>query len=271
MTNLFEIVDVRGRFFRSLFITMLLSTSGAVFGQSYTFTTIAGGTGISGSTDATGTAARFNNPIRLAVDGSGNIYVADYTNHTIRKISSAGVVTTLAGLPGTPGYADGAGSAARFNFPADVAVDSSGNVYVPEYNNNTIRKISSAGVVTTLAGAPGQGNITDGVGTAARFNQPYGVAVDSGGNVYVADSNNSSIRKITSVGVVSTFAGAPLTTGSADGTGSSARFHWPSDVTVDGSGNVFVADRFNQIIRSEEHTSELQSRLQLVCRLLLEK
>jgi sugar lactone lactonase YvrE len=214
-----------------------------------TVTTIAGSAGSSGSTDGTGSAARFNYPHGVAVDSSGNVYVADYWNHTIRKVTSAGVVTTLAGLAGNAGSADGTGSAARFDSPYGVAVDSSGNVYVADYGNSTIRKVTSAGVVTTLAGLAYNVGSTDGTGSAARFNYPRGVAVDSSGNVYVADYWNHTIRKVTSAGVVTTLAGLAGSSGSADGTGSAARFNGPSGVAVDSSTNVYVADQGNHTIR----------------------
>ena len=131
----------------------------------------------------------------MAVDGTGNVYVADSGNHTIRKITPAGVVTTLAGLAGNFGSADGTGSDARFQDPSSVAVDSAGNVYVADFGNHTIRKITPAGVVTTLAGLAGNFGSADGVGSDARFNQPIGVAVDSAGNVYVAGPTAPATRQ----------------------------------------------------------------------------
>jgi sugar lactone lactonase YvrE len=211
--------------------------------------TLAGLPGSSGSADGTGSAARFYEPFGVAVDNGGNVYVADAHNGTIRKISPFGIVSTLAGLAGNPGYADGTGSAARFAGPTGVAVDSAGNVYVADSNNNTIRKITPSGVVSTLAGLAGTTGSADGTGNAARFNQPYGVAVDSGGNIYVADYLNSTIRKITSTGVVSTFAGVAGSFGSSDGPGGAARLFDPLGVAVDGAGNVYVADTLNYTIR----------------------
>ena len=152
------------------------------------------GSTTSGSADGTGPAASFNNPNGLAVDGSGNVYVADTFNHMIRKITSAGVVTTVAGST-TSGSADGTGAAASFFRPYAVAIDASGNLYVADCNNNMIRKIDSAGVVTTLAGSTTAGH-ADGTGTAASFNSPGAVAADGSGNLYVADSGNNMIRKI---------------------------------------------------------------------------
>jgi endonuclease YncB( thermonuclease family) len=212
-------------------------------------TTLAGTAGIAGSGDGTGAAARFNNPNGVAVDGFGNVYVADTNNSTIRKITPAGVVTTLAGTAGTGGSADGTGAAARFNNPNGVALDGFGNVYVADTNNSTIRKITSGGAVTTLAGTAGIAGSGDGTGAAAQFRSPYGVAVDGSGNVYVADTNNSTIRKITPAGVVTTLAGTAGTVGSADGTGAAARFYLPYGVAVDASGNVYVLDSNNNTIR----------------------
>ncbi len=163
---------------RSLLLLVLVALSlGALRAQSnyatpYPFSTLAGSLGGFGSTDGTGSAARFNQPYGVAVDANGNVYVADADNHTIRKVTSTGVVTTLAGLASQFGSTDGTGSAARFYYPNSVAVDGSGNVYVADSQNQTIRKVTSTGVVTTLAGSAGLAGSTDGTGSAARFNSP---------------------------------------------------------------------------------------------------
>ena len=205
-------------------------------------TTLAG-SGTAGFANGTGTAAKFYNPTGVAVDGSGNVYVADQSNYRIRKITAAGVVSTLAGE--TAGYADGKGTAASFMNPRGVAVDGSGNVYVADAGNNSIRKITPVGVVTTLAG--GTAGYADGNGTAARFQWPQGIAVDGSGNIYVADHNNNCIRKITSTGLVTTLAGNG-TVGYVDGKGTAARFKGPEEVTVDVLGNLYVADAGNNRI-----------------------
>jgi sugar lactone lactonase YvrE len=224
--------------------------------EPHTFTTLAGSASY-GSSDGLGSAARFNSPSGVAVDTAGNVYVADQSNNTIRKVTSAGLVTTLAGLAhfdsnGNPvgGSADGTGSAARFNGPNSVAVDNTGTLYVADTGNNTIRKVTPAGVVTTLAGSAGQYGFADGAGSAARFALPYGVAVDTAGNVYVAD--HDTIRKVSPAGIVTTLAGLVGPgdlNGSADGIRSAARFFNPQAVAVDSAGNVFVADTRNNTIR----------------------
>ena len=213
-------------------------------------TTLAGTAGISGSTNATGSNARFYNPSGVSLDAAGNVFVADTSNHTIRKVTSAGVVTTLAGTAGSTGSTDATGSAARFYFPRGVCVDTAGNVFVADTSNHTIRKVTSAGVVTTLAGTAGSTGSTDATGSAARFFAPYGVSVDTAGNVFVADTSNHTIRKVTSAGVVTTEAGLALNLGSNNGLGSGARFFAPYGVSVDTAGNVFVADTSNNTIRN---------------------
>ncbi len=212
-------------------------------------TTVAGSPTAFGSADGTGSDARFNEPSGVAADSTGNVYVADTGNFTIRKISPTGLVTTLAGSPGLGGSLDGMGSAARFALPSDLAVDANGNIYVADTGSSTIRRIAPNGAVSTLAGSPGHPGSDDGIGSAARFNRPQGVAVDGTGNVYVADTTNEIIRKVTPGGQVTTLAGAPGLAGHDDGAGSAARFDYPADVAVDGSGNVFVADADGSTIR----------------------
>ena len=211
--------------------------------------TLAGTPGVSGTANGTGGAARFSSPRGIAVDASGNVYVADCGNNTIRKITSGGNVSTLAGAPGVSGTANGTGGAARFSAPQSVAVDASGNVYVADCGNHTIRKITSSGDVSTLAGAPGASGAANGTAPAARFSGPSGVAVDTDNNIYVADTGNGAIRKITSTGTVSTLAGTPGTSGTANGIGSIARFNAPHGVAVNATGNVYVADTMNHTIR----------------------
>lgn len=214
-------------------------------------TTLAGSPALQGSADGTGAAARFRQPYAVEADRAGNLYVADSINSTIRKIVIAtGVVTTLAGMAGQSGFADGIGSAARFNRPWGMAFDGAGNLYVAD-ENRTIRKVAVAnGATTTVAGMAGMTGSTDGTGTAARFVGPTDVTLDGAGNLFVADRDGHTIRKIVlSTGDVTTIAGMGGVQGSADGTGSAARFYLPGGVEADGAGNLYVADSLNRTIR----------------------
>lgn len=212
-------------------------------------TTLAGSVTARGNTDGAGTAATFAMPMGLAQNSAGTFYIADATNHTVRALSSSNTVSTFAGSAGSSGSADGNGSAARFNYPTGLAVDSAGTVYVADTTNNLIRKITSGGEVTTLAGVVGVSGWQDGTGAGALFNMPGGLAVDSSGNLYVADTGNSVVRKITPGGVVTTLAGLSTIGGLKDGTAADAWFNQPRDVAVDSGGNVFVADTGNAAIR----------------------
>lgn len=215
--------------------------------------TIAGQSANSGGQDGTGHNAQFDTPQGIAVDGSLNLYVTDSGNNTIRKCTSAGLVTTLAGQAVTEGATDGVGSGALFNFPDGIAVDGGGTLYVADAANNTIRIVSSAGQVSTIAGLPGVQGTNDGVGSNARFFQPAGVAFN--GTIFVADYGNNTIRRITPAGTVSTIVGLPQfdsfgdpVGGSADGIGSNARFNGPQGIAISG-GLVYVADSGNDTIR----------------------
>jgi sugar lactone lactonase YvrE len=195
-----------------------------------------------GSNDGSATMARFSQPSGVVADQNGNVFIADYFNHTIRKISYDGVVSTLSGSALASGTADGSGSNARFFKPRNLALDSLGNIYVADTGNHLIRKITQGGVVTTLAGSSGTVGKADGVGTAASFNSPYGVAADASGNVFVADTGNHAIRKISSDGGVTTLAGSCGFPGSSDGTRNSARFFSPNALVAASDGNLYVAD-----------------------------
>jgi hypothetical protein len=222
-------------------------------GTNWVVTTIAGSAGLSGSQNGTNGAARFSNPAGIAVDGAGSLFVADEMNNAIRKITLSGtnwVVTTIAG--GTQGDQDGANLAARFFGPSGVAVDAGGRVFVADQFNNTIRLMTLVGtnwLVTTIAGQPISG-LSNGVGTNACFDAPLSVAVDASNNVYVADLFNNAIRMLAPSGanwLVSTIAGGTM--GSSNGAGANASFDLPFGVAADAYGDVFVADSQNNSIR----------------------
>jgi len=234
-------------------------------GTNWVSSTIAGKAGSSGSADGTNSTARFGSSGgsyfgQLAVDGDGNVFVADYLNHTIRKIMPVGtnwVTTTIAGLAGQAGSADGTNSAARFNLPNGVALDSAGNLYVGD-GSSTVRRLMPEGtnwVTTTIAGLAGHLGTADGTNSGARFNFASGyemVVVDRDGNVYVTDCGNHTIRKLTPDGtnwVTVTIAGKAGAIGSADGASSAARFNIPNGVAADSAGNVYEADFGNNTIR----------------------
>ncbi|MBI1824415.1 MAG: hypothetical protein HYR80_09930 [Nitrospirae bacterium] len=211
-------------------------------------TTLAGTSDSVGSTDGAGAAARFYYPCGITTDGT-NLYVVDVDNDTIRQIVIAtGVVSTLAGTPGSVGSTNGTGAAARFNLPLEITTDGT-SLYVTDNANSTIRKIViSTGVVTTLAGTPGSVGSTNGTGASALFKNPNGITTD-GINLYVADSGNYTIRRIViSTGVVTTLAGSPGSVGSTNGMGAAARFKFPSGITTDGF-SLYVNDRGNNTIR----------------------
>ena len=212
-------------------------------------TTLAGSPTNRGNHDGAGSSATFSSPRGLALSPAGTVFVADAMNHTIRRIASNAVVDTFAGTAGVAGAVDGTGTTARFNFPTGVALDPTGNLYVADTTNNTIRRITPGGVVTTLAGLEGVSGSDDGSGPDAFFNHPGGLAVDAAGYIYVADTGNSAIRRITPAGTVTVFAGMPSIAGLQDGRGPGAYFNQPQAITVGPEGNLYVADTGNATIR----------------------
>jgi len=205
-------------------------------------TTFAGWT--RGTANGQWTTAQFYSPSWVTTDSSGNVYVADTNNNLIRKITPGGLVSTLAGST-TLGSTNGQGTAATFNGPSSIAIDSSGNLYVADAYNHLIRKITSTWLVSTFAGSTN--GYSEGQGTAAKFSYPYSIAIDTNGVLYVSDSWNYSIRKITPGGLVSTLAGG--TQGYTNGQGTSAKFNEPRDLTIDGDGNIYVAEYNNKVVR----------------------
>jgi hypothetical protein len=213
-------------------------------------TTLAGQAGSTGSVDGTGTAARFNGPSGIAVDTTGNLYVSDTLNHTIRKVTQAGVVLTIAGTTGTSGFADNSDTSALFHGPQGIVLDGSGGLFIADTNNNAIRKlVLGSGAVTTVAGQSGVAGSADGPVSQAQFHFPSGIGIDAAGNLYVADTDNDTLRMISPSGAVSTLAGLAGVGGSTDGTGTAARFNFPTGVAADSAGDVYLADTNNQTIR----------------------
>jgi sugar lactone lactonase YvrE len=239
-------------------------------GTNWVVTTIAGLALNPGTADGSNSIARFKQPLGIAVDASGTLFVADSENQTIRKIVLSGtnwVVTTIAGSTGNSGSLDASNTVARFNGPFGICVDSAGSFYVADYNNHTIRKGTLFGTnwaVTTIAGLVGASGSVDGTNTNARFSFPQGITADPAGNIYVSENGNNAIRKIRLIGtnyVVNTLAGLAGSPGSANGTGAAAHFNGPFGIGITASGNLFVADNMNDIVRSGAAAAVLEYRL----------
>lgn len=209
-------------------------TSGSIDTDSVV-TTILGQSGTFGTADGQGTAATFRNPSDMAFDSAGNLYIVDTTNHRIRRVDSALNVTTILG--GTVGSDNGVGTAARFSNPRDILIDNSGNLYISDTGNHRIRKVDTALNVTTFVGQTG--GFSDGNGTAARFNIPDRLAMDSAGILYISDRDNNRVRRVDSAGNVTTIAGN-ATQNDADGVGTAATFEMVRGLIVDGAGHMYV-------------------------------
>ncbi|MBY0371623.1 hypothetical protein K2X33_13125 [bacterium] len=213
---------------------------------------VAGDTGTSGSSLGTGAAANFNSPSGLAIDSSGNLFVADMGNNQIRKVTPAGVVTIAAGTTG--GYLDGVVASAKLNQPSDLVFDASGNMYVSDQGNSLIRKITPGGVVSTFVGSFGAQGWIDGTGTDAVINAPQAMAMDSSGDFMLCDYSNYLMRKITAAGVVTTVAGLGGLSGGMDGTGPNARLYSSSGIASDGGSGFYMVD--NQLNTIRKVTSD---------------
>lgn len=214
-----------------------------------------------GLADGPVTAARFNDPAGLAVDRSDNVYVADFGNNVIRRISPAGQVVVFAGS-GIPGFRDGPAAEAQFNGPGTLALDPEGNVYVTDGVNHRVRKIDLAGMVSTVAGGGtsglGRGSYVDGPAAEARFQLPKGIAVDPAGNVFVADTDNLRIRVIRPSGIVETYAGTG-DLGAKDGPRLQATFGFMASIALDKQGNLWIADQSNRLIRRISPSGDVQT------------
>jgi sugar lactone lactonase YvrE len=210
--------------------------------------TFAGAVGQRGGVDGPAGSARFWYPQGLALDKNGNLYVADTGGYAIRKVTADGTVSTFAGTLGSSGSADGIGTAARFTLPTGIAIDSTDNLFVTDWGDHTIRKISPEGAVTTFAGVARWSGNRNGNRTEARLNYPYGIATDFAGNVYFSQSAGTIISKISATGIVSTMAGSG-SFGALDATGTQASFEEALHLVADSGGNVFVADAGNGLVR----------------------
>jgi streptogramin lyase len=228
-----------------------ISTNGIV-------STFAGQAGTPGSSDGTGTA-RFDTPSGITLAPNGDLYISDTGNHTIRRVTPAGAVTTFAGTAAQSGFTDAAGAAARFNSPLGLAVAADRTIFVADSGNHLVRAIAPDRTVRTLAGRAETWGTEDGAGGNARFNGPVGVAINPDGDIFVSDSNNHTIRRITRAGMVITWAGVPGTDGSADGHRFAATFSKPAELAFDKHGNLFVADSFNHLIRKISPAGEVST------------
>lgn len=236
---------------RRLFLSgvfLALAAFACAQSSSYVWTVYTGQPPQSGTADGTGPDARFNRPAGITADPAGNLYVCDLYNHTIRKVTPDGVVTTLAGTPGLSGWAEGPGTGARFDFPYGIAF-ANGALFVADSGNRIIRRIGLDGVVSTFVGTAFAVGSADGTGPAARFNHPCGLAAEAQGNLYVADTDNHTIRKITPAGVVTTLAGVAGSPGTTDGPATTARFRYPYGLACDIDGTLYIADTYNHTIR----------------------
>lgn len=210
----------------------------------------------SGFKDGSGIEARFNTPSGIAVDPQGYLYISDQNNHSIRKISPTGEVTTYAGCQ-KAGAVDGKGVEAKFKYPAGICIDAKGFIYVADRGNNLIRVISPEGIVSTLAGS-GKVGFADGNGKNAQFNAPTGIAVDGSGFVYVADQVNNRIRKISPTGDVCTYAGNGEFS-NRDGEANQSAFKYPTALVFDREHNLYVADQLNHSIRKISKTGKVST------------
>jgi hypothetical protein len=231
------------------------NNEGTALSRYYGLTYTLAGNGTDDDVDAQGSGASFDHPAGVAVDGAGNVYVADQFNNKIRKITPTGLVSTFAGT-GAAGAGNGPRLSATFDHPIDITLDAFGNLYVADRNNNRIRKIAADGMVSTLAGS--SEGFADALGELAQFDRPAGIAVDPSGNVYVADESNHRVRKITPAGMVSTVAGSS-SFGYVNGPISAARFTGIVDVVLDAAGNIYAVEHQNNVIRKIDLVNGLVS------------
>ena len=241
----------------NLYVTDLYNETIRKVDSNYTVTTIAGQVGLQGSSDGPAANVDWFITPAITVDGQGNLFVADNVNNDILKIGTNDSVTTIAGQVGNAGSANGQGTNASFNTPNGITVDSKGNLYVADSGNDTIRKIGSNNNVTTIAGQAGISGRANGQGTNATFYYPIGITSDGKGNLYVTDLYNDIIRKIDSSNNVTTIAGQAGISGRANGQGTNATFYYPTGITSDGKGNLYVTDLYNDTIRKIDSSNNV--------------
>ncbi|MHB8260744.1 MAG: NHL domain-containing protein [Bacteroidia bacterium] len=209
--------------------------------------TVIAGSGMQGYQDGAAASAMFNAPAGIYVDTLNNIFIADGYNYCIRKINTAGIVSTIAGTPGVSGFVNGTGSSAQFDRPRDLVVSTTGDIFVTDLINNVIRKITTAGVVSTFAGT-GVAGAADGGPGVATLNVPVGIAITYNNYIYFIDGQGNKVRKVSPTGMVSTIAGNGAY-GFVDGAATSAEFNIPQGITYDTHGNLYVGDRTNNRVR----------------------
>ena len=239
-------VDASGNLFIADYLNNLIrkvATNGII-------TTVAGGGSQGLGNGGQATNGTLNEPIGVAVDVSGNLYIADTYNYCIRKVDTNGVITTVAG-GGSQGLGDGGQATnADLNEPTGVAVDAAGNLFIADFLNNRIRKVNTSGIITTVAGKGARGDSGDnGLATNATMYLPRDVAVDTFGNLFIADTGNNVIREVNTSGIITTVAGGANNGLGDGGAATNASLIWPSGLAVDGSGNLFIADTINNRIR----------------------
>jgi len=246
----FNLINLSGVDANNFLNDQLTSEADSVFAsnQNRNYYTKAGNIYSSASSSTPFSTANLNSPKGMVADASGNLYVSDAGNSVIKKIDTSGNMSIYVGLAGQSGDNDGDRNTAKFTYPWALAIDTNGNLYVADYFAHTIRKVTPDRVVSTLAGKSGVRGALNGTGDAARFYGPRGVATDSSGNVYVADTYNNQIRKVTPDGVVTTVAGQ-AGMGYADGVAANAKFNAPTGIAVDSSGTIYVGDYANNAVR----------------------
>ncbi len=231
----------------------LLALAFCLNGKAQIITTVAGnGTGAYAGDGGQATAAELNTPWNVVFDAIGNMYIADLGNNCVRKVNSVGIITTFAGT-GTAAYSGDGGqaTAAELNEPSGLLFDATGNLYIGDQYNQRIRKISTSGIITTIAGGGTSGLGDGGQATDASLNYPSGIVLDAAGNLYIADNNNNRIRKVNSLGIITTIAGNGTNGYSGDGgQATNAELNIPTRVALDNSGNLYISDLFNNVIRT---------------------